>query len=245
MAHHVPDPADEPPTGLFPQSTAWRAAIALIASAALCAAALALWATGGLARADTAPDQEPGTEVRTAMYTLTPHEAELVTGDDGLTALQVRAELVSEHTEPIPLSAIRQVIDVDFPSGRIEAPALTFGYVRHPDGLVFEVQPDMREEVLMTWSLRKAEAADRQKEQQEESDNPLAGLSGVSDRSEPVDLDSLMETPEDVAPLAEKEDEVTLTFHETEFSPGFTDQTKRWVPADAVAAEVSFPLGQG
>lgn len=222
----------------------WRAAILLMATSVLGAATLALWATGGLARADATPEKEPGDTVRTAMYTLTPHKAEFVSDDSKLTALQVRADLVSNDTKPIPVGSLDLVIDVGFPSGRIDASALNVRYVRHPDGLVFNIQPDMREEVLMTWSLRKAEGGDGQ-EQQKDSDNPLAGLGGEPDQGDPFDFDSLMEKPEDVAPLAEKEDEVTLTFSETEFSPGFTDQSKSWKSTDEVAAEVSLPLGQG
>lgn len=77
-------------------------AVLLTGTAVLSAATLALWAGGGLARADTDPGRQPGDTVRTAMYTMTPHEAEFVTDDTGTTALQVRADLVSEHTEPVP-----------------------------------------------------------------------------------------------------------------------------------------------
>ncbi|GAA4954648.1 hypothetical protein GCM10023224_45090 [Streptomonospora halophila] len=243
MAHHAPDTEDVS-SGLLPQSTLWRVVILLVAAVVLAAATLVLWATGGLARADATPEAEPGTEVRTAMYTLTPQKAEFVKDDAGLTALQVRAELVSNDTKPIQVSQLGHVIEVDFPSDGIDASALSVAYVRHPGGLVFEIQPKMREKVVMTWSLRKAEQDDKDQEQQEQSDNPLAGLGGPGS-SEPFDLDDLMKTPEDVAPLAEKQDEVTLTFNETEFSPGFTDQSKTWKATDDVAAEVTFPLGQG
>ncbi|MDT0303978.1 hypothetical protein [Streptomonospora wellingtoniae] len=243
MAHHAPD-TDEESSGLLPQSTLWRVVILLMAAAVLAAATLLLWATGGLARADAGRGVEPGTEVRTKMYTLTPQKAEFVKDDAGLTALQVRAELTSNDTKPLQVSQLGRVIEVAFPSGAIDASALSLAYVRHPEGLVFEVQPGMREKVVMTWSLRKAEADDKQDEQ-EQSDNPLAGLEGESGDSEPFDLDELMKTPEDVAPLAEKEDEVTLTFSETEFSPGFTDQSKSWKATDDVAAEVTIPLGKG
>ncbi|MUL44093.1 hypothetical protein FZ103_23525 [Streptomonospora sp. PA3] len=244
MAHHAPDPADQP-GGLLPQSTLGRVAIVLVAAAVLGAATLALWAAGGLARADVTPRLKPGTEVRTAMYTLTPHKAEFVKDDAGLTALQVRADLVSNDTKPIQVSALDQAIQVSFPSGAIDAAVLSVTYTRHPGGLVFEIQPGMREEVLLTWSLRKAEAEDKKKQQEQNSDNPLAGLGGEQVEGGGIDLETLMETPEDVAPLAEKEDEVTLAFSEMEFAPGFTDQSKSWKTTDETAAEVAFPLGQG
>ncbi|GAA4919164.1 hypothetical protein GCM10023405_48620 [Streptomonospora salina] len=218
-------------------------AVLLTGTAVLSAATLALWAGGGLARADTDPGRQPGDTVRTAMYTMTPHEAEFVTDDTGTTALQVRADLVSEHTEPVPVSAFGRAIGVAFPSGEIDASALSVSYTRHPDGLVFDIQPDMREEVLMTWSLQKAESDGQ--DRQEDSDSPLAGLGGDPGPSDPLDAESLLEGTEDVAPLAEKEDTVTLTFNKTEFSPGFTDRSESWRPTDEVAAETSFPLRKG
>lgn len=244
MAHHAPDPADEP-GGFLPQSNLRRAVVVLVAAAVLGAATLALWATGGLERADAAPKQDPGSTVRTRMYTVTPHRAEFVTADDGRTALQVRAELVSKHTEPFAVSSLESVIKVSFPSGDIDAERLDLTYTRNPEGFVSEVQPDMREDVLMTWTLRKAEAEDKKKQQEENSDNPLAGLEGEPAEEGGLDLGPLTETPEDVAPLAEKEDKVTLSFSKTKFAPGFTDQNKSWRAVGGTAAKISFPLGKG
>jgi len=56
VAHHAPDPANQPGSFL-PQSRLWRAAVLAAAAAVLGAATLALWATGGLTRADTDPDR--------------------------------------------------------------------------------------------------------------------------------------------------------------------------------------------
>ncbi|QBI51934.1 hypothetical protein EKD16_00565 [Streptomonospora litoralis] len=217
----------------------------LVAAAVFAVATLALWATGGLARADPTPEQEPGTEVRTKMYTLTPHKAEFTTGSDGLTALRISADLVSNHTKPFQVSELNRTIEIDFPSGRIDPAQLSLTYARQPDGFVFEVQPAMREEVLMTWTLRKAEAEDKRNQQEEDSDNPLAGLGGEPAGDGGFDLGALTEQPEDVAPLAKKEEKVVVSFNENEYVSGFTDQRKRWQPTERAAAQISFPLGEG
>ncbi|MDA0564656.1 hypothetical protein LG943_09995 [Streptomonospora sp. S1-112] len=237
MAHHAPH-AQGPGGGFLPEGRLARALIALGASVLLIVSAVAIWAAGGFEPADAAPAAQPGTRVETRQFTLTPHEAVFTEDPDtGLTVLQVRADLVSNDTKPYYADSIDQSIEVEFPSGKLEATMLTVKYTRHPEGLVSQIQPDMPEEALLVWSLGKPDEKDK------DCDDPLARLECEREQAE-IDWDAILEDPPDLGPAVAEEREITLTIHQNVYQPGFTDQSERWFAEDDVAAKITLPVSE-
>ncbi|MFC3999917.1 hypothetical protein ACFOVU_28655 [Nocardiopsis sediminis] len=238
MAHHAPD-RDEGSGGLFPASPQWRAVIGIVAVAVAGTVTAGLWVTGGLAPA-AATGAEPGSEASNDMLTLTVHEATINPGEDGIgPTLDVRADLVSKDTRPFDVGALDRIITAELTPGGLETAQLEVVFTRYPEGYIFDIQPDMPEEVVLSWTLIEAGA--------EEEDGPLGELSGglAGDPSDPLDLDALLEEPKDLSGLVAQEESATITVADAVFEEGFTDQTERWTATDETTGRFILPLDEG
>ncbi|MFC4564048.1 hypothetical protein ACFO4E_19475 [Nocardiopsis mangrovi] len=235
MAHHAADPG-EGSGGFLPQSPLWRAVTAVVAVTVAGAVTAVLWVTGGLAPA-AATAEEPGGEAANDMLTLTVHDAAInPEGDSMGPTLDVRADLVSKDTRPFDVGALNRIVTAELTPGGLETAQLSVVFTRHPDGYVSEIQPDMPEEVVLSWLLVEAGT-------EPEDDNPLGALAGEEPPS--MDFDWLLEEPKDLSGLVAEEESATIVVTDAAFEEGFTDQTERWTPGDETVGRFSLPLDEG
>ncbi|GAA3729995.1 hypothetical protein GCM10022205_13970 [Spinactinospora alkalitolerans] len=119
----------------------------------VCALVFALWRMGGLAKASEQPPSEPGKPVRNALFTITVHDATVVSDTLG-PAVQVRADLTSHDKNPVSYSYIDDMLQLTLsPGGAKVDGAMTAALERDPEGFAGDVQPEMPETVLMRWPL--------------------------------------------------------------------------------------------
>ena len=156
VAHHAPDFAYGPGS-LLPRSGPLRAAIVLVGTAVAGGAILLIWALGGLAPAKP-PLTDPGTPVTNDMFTITLHEAELVENEIlGTLEVRVRADLTSHHTEPFWPAELRLILNPKLTPGDVELKATSAFLERRPDTPAGMIQPEMPEEVVLTWPMPEEE----------------------------------------------------------------------------------------
>ncbi|MFI6579137.1 hypothetical protein ACIBFB_25405 [Nocardiopsis sp. NPDC050513] len=113
---------------------------------------LAVAAFDGFERADTRTGSlDPGTELNTFRYRVTPLAAQVAQGDSG-TEIRVRVDVENTDSEPMPVSHIghttRFVLE---PGGTaLPPPAPVLSLVRYPEGRVTSLQPHMPEEAVLS-----------------------------------------------------------------------------------------------
>jgi hypothetical protein len=228
VAHHAPA-GDEGPGQFLPESRLLRAVLALVASAVAGMVALLLWVTGGLESADAAADTAPGTPVTNDMFTLTVHDAAITTDPElGGSSLVVRADLRSHDTRPFTGGDLGRIIEPKLDPHLLEPGPLSIAFERHPDGVVSGVQPDMTEEVTLSWPLSKVDP-----EAEKDPDAPV------------FDPDQLFAEPEDLSAEIAREESVTLRVFDAEYASGFTDQSESWGPGGTTLAAITLPLDKG
>ncbi|MDA2806806.1 hypothetical protein [Nocardiopsis suaedae] len=172
-----------------------------------------LWAAGGFEASKSTDfrDVEPGGLVRNSLLELKLHEAAFSQDPNtGAHTLQVRADIKSRFNEPVPVSNISGMIDPRFGRKDLSASAMRMSLTRQPDRSVFELQPEVPEEAVLTWQLT--------------DDDPDAGPKKAE---EIFDEEDLLE-PDDVSEQVAAVDRVKVTVTGAEYDAGFTDQTKRW-----------------
>ncbi|GAA2013743.1 hypothetical protein GCM10009799_47620 [Nocardiopsis rhodophaea] len=209
-----------------------RAALATTGVIVAALLILILWAQGGLDSAEaTGPTSPAGTAVRNDLFTITPHTAEIVTNTDtGGSELRIHADLVSHHTDPVYSTAVLGALEPDLAPAKLETEYGSIAFERRPDSTVGRIQPEMPEKALISWPLARP-----------------GGDSDADDESESIDelldVDKLLEPPDDVSDQVARVDRVTLTVLDAEFSAGFTDQSERWFPGDTTVGRVALALG--
>lgn len=138
-----------------------RVAIVIVFVALVSLLTAPIWYMGGFATAEvdhTAPRGEP---IEHDLFTITPHSAEITTGDDedllsSGPQLLIRAELASHEQEPERASTIGRLFDVELQPAGIE-PENSFDFSleleRRPGQRVTWVQPGTTEDVALIWGL--------------------------------------------------------------------------------------------
>lgn len=154
MAHHAPHPNDDP-GHILPRSTVGRVVLITTSGVLAGAVTLATWAMGGLARASEADRIQPGSPLKTTMFTLTPHEAvsSAKAGPQGSPGVQVRAELTSRDDEPFHLTELQPAIEAELSPGGAPPDGFSLVFKRAPKLPVTSIQPHMPETVLLRWPL--------------------------------------------------------------------------------------------
>lgn len=129
-------------------------ALLSVVSAAAAVVMLGLYMFGGLETATAHDDPSPaGTQMRNILYTITPHEAQLVSDELG-TRVQVRADLeLHGQDEPVPVFDVGTTTLAHVRPGDHEMKFPELRLTRNPDVPTSHVQPHMPEEVLLTWPL--------------------------------------------------------------------------------------------
>lgn len=118
---------------------------------------VALWAAGGLAKASDDPPSAPGKRISNALFTITPHAA-AIAEPSGLSKepqLQISADLVTKVKEPINFSSFDGIIAPSLKPGNATPKNIQVKFKRNPDGFYSEIQPQVREKVVLTWPLPK------------------------------------------------------------------------------------------
>lgn len=172
-----------------------------------------LWAAGGLETSKSTDfrDVAPGEPVRNSLLELKLHEAAFSQDPDtGAHTLQIRADIETRFNEPVPVANLTGMIDPRFGRKDLSATGLSVALTRQPDRTVFDLQPEVREEAVLTWRLT--------------DDDPDAEPKSAE---EIFDDENFLE-PADVSEQVAQVDQVKVTVTGAVYESGFTDQAKRW-----------------
>ncbi|PSK99372.1 hypothetical protein CLV63_10395 [Murinocardiopsis flavida] len=161
MAHHAA--GQEATAGDFlPRGPLARALLFAVLAIVIGSLVLALWATGGLAKAPDAPPSAPGRPISNELFTVTPHSATVTIDKDKgpEPVLEIRADLVTKVKEPVEFGALNGIIAPSIQPGKARVKSIDVLFERNPEGLYTELQPQVSEKVLLTWPLPKKVAPD-------------------------------------------------------------------------------------
>ena len=226
MAHHAPDPGEETPLARLPRRSRATLLAATVSVLAVALAITGLWAAGGLEASKSTDfrDVEPGELVRNSLLELRLHEAAFSQDPNtGAHTLQIRADIKTRFNEPVPVSDIGGMIDPRFGRKDLSARSMRAVLTRQPDRSVFELQPEVEEEAVLTWQLT--------------DEDPDAKPKGA----EEVFSEDFLE-PADVSEQVAAVDQVKVTVTGASHDAGFTDQTKRWWSDSNTRGIVYLPI---
>ncbi|WP_148046307.1 hypothetical protein [Halostreptopolyspora alba] len=156
MAHSAPDPT-HPGARTDPGLSARFAAllVAFLLVAGLLSAVV--WYYGGFASARDTEPKEPGTAVRNDLFTVTPTEAAVRTGDteSGGSRVVVHAKLTSHETEAEHARTFtNELMEAHLLPAGAEGESGIMEQVRDPGTAPISwVQPGLTETVLLVWDL--------------------------------------------------------------------------------------------
>ncbi|MDA2809347.1 hypothetical protein O4J56_01740 [Nocardiopsis sp. RSe5-2] len=213
MAHHAPDPGEDTPLARLPRRSRATLLAAAVSVLAVAVAVTGLWAAGGFEASKSTDfrDVAPGKLVRNSLLELKLHEAAFTQDPDtGAHTLQIRADIKTRFNEPVPVSNIGGMIDPRFGRKDLAATSMSMVFTRQPDRSVFELQPEVNEEAVLTWQLKDEDPDAKPKSAEE------------------VFSDEDFLEPDDVSEQVAQVDQVKVTVTGASYDAGFTDQTKRW-----------------
>ncbi|MFW5415494.1 hypothetical protein J0910_02375 [Nocardiopsis sp. CNT-189] len=226
----MPD-LDDGPEIPFPRTVRGRVLLAAVGAPVIALLLVALWLTGGLddAKAIQFKTVEPGRTVQNKLMKVALHEASVGEDPDlGGYRLEVRAELESLADEPVPASQLNTLFKVDFGRKDLKTESMRVRLVRLPDTDLGDLQPKMREEVVLVWTLAEGDPAKKEVKTAEETFG-----------------EDFLAPPDDVSEQLSRVDEAEVTVTGATFEPGFTDPAKRWWTDDRTVGVYPLPLEKG